>query len=90
MENILKDQRFFNRVFQWERVKNRCNPSTIIDGNEWDKYRKIIAYSPIHQQFKVEDLDLLQVIKWQLLEKHQADVQTANQVGFSGFEGINV
>jgi hypothetical protein len=81
VENILKDQRFFNHVFQWERVKNHCNPSTIIDGNEWDKYRKIIAYSPIYQQFKVEDLDLLQVIKWQLLEKHQADVQTANQVG---------
>ncbi|MFN7299817.1 MAG: protein NO VEIN domain-containing protein [Pseudanabaena sp.] len=81
VENILKDQRFFNHVFQWERVKNRCNPSTIIDGNEWDKYKKIIACSPIHQQFKVEDIDLLQVIKWQLLEKHQADVQTANQVG---------
>lgn len=81
VENILKHQRFFSHVFQWERIKNRCNPSTIIHGNEWDKYRKIIAYSPIHQQFKVEDLDLLQVIKWQLLEKHQADVQTANQVG---------
>jgi hypothetical protein len=81
VENILKDQTFFNHVFQWERVKSHCNPSTIIHGNEWDKYRQIIECSPVQQQLEAEELNLLQVIKWQLLNSPQADISTANQVG---------
>jgi hypothetical protein len=81
VKNILKHQRFFDHVFQWERVRNRCNPSTIIHGNEWGKYTEIVKCSPVQQQFRTEDLNLLQVIKWQLLENPQADIQIANQVG---------
>lgn len=80
IEGILKQERYFIQVFQWQTVQEKCHSHQIIHSHIWEQFKKLLNYPLSRNQFPANTLHLLQILQWQL-NNSQADIQVAQQIG---------
>lgn len=81
-QGILRQEKYFTLVFQWQEIQKKYKHSQIIDSYIWEQLKKLLKLSQSlngHQSLP-ETLDLCQALQCELIND-EVNIQTANQVG---------
>ena len=83
-QGILRQEKYFTLVFQWQEIQKKYKHSQIIDSYIWEQLKKLLKLSQSlngHQSLP-EILDLCQALQCQLIN-YEVNIQTASQVGIA-------
>lgn len=82
VQGILRQEKYFTLVFQWQEIQKKYKHNQIIDSYIWEQFKKLLKLNQSlngHQSLP-ETLDLCQALQCQLIN-YEVNIQTASQVG---------
>ena len=84
VQGILKQEKYFTLVFQWQEIQKKYKHNQIIDSYIWEQLKKLskLNQSLNGHQSLPEILDLCQALQCQLIN-YEVNIQTASQVGIA-------